>query len=63
MQDAAALATRYDPDLLCEQFIDGIELTCPVLGQGAQAQSRKRPIHCLQAKHEVRCCGACLKAC
>ncbi|MBK7261077.1 MAG: D-alanine--D-alanine ligase [Rubrivivax sp.] len=39
MQDAAALATRYDPDLLCEQFIDGIELTCPVLGQGAQAQA------------------------
>jgi D-alanine-D-alanine ligase len=39
MQDAVALATRYDPDLLCEQFIEGIELTCPVLGQGADAKA------------------------
>ena len=35
MQDAVALAARYDADVLCEEFIDGIELTCPVLGQGA----------------------------
>jgi D-alanine-D-alanine ligase len=34
-----ALASRYDPDVLCEEFIDGIELTCPVLGQGASARA------------------------
>jgi len=39
MSDAVALATRYDADLLCEQFIEGLELTCPVLGQGAEAQA------------------------
>ena len=39
MQDAVALATRYDPDVLCEEFIDGIELTCPVLGQGETARA------------------------
>ena len=39
MAQAVALATRYDPDLLCEQFIEGLELTCPVLGTGAQAQA------------------------
>ena len=37
MQDAVALATRYDPDLLCEEFIDGEELTCAVLGAGTAA--------------------------
>ena len=39
MTDAVALATRYDADLLCEQFIEGLELTCPVLGQGADARA------------------------
>jgi D-alanine-D-alanine ligase len=39
MQDAVALAARYDPDVLCEEFIAGIELTCPVLGQGASARA------------------------
>ena len=39
MPEAVALATRYDADLLCEQFIEGLELTCPVLGQGADAQA------------------------
>jgi D-alanine-D-alanine ligase len=39
MQDAVALAARYDADVLCEEFIEGIELTCPVLGEGAQAQA------------------------
>jgi D-alanine-D-alanine ligase len=39
MQGAVALAGRYDPDVLCEAFIDGIELTCPVLGQGAAARA------------------------
>jgi D-alanine-D-alanine ligase len=39
MHDAVALATRYDPDVLCEEFIEGIELTCPVLGAGASARA------------------------
>jgi D-alanine-D-alanine ligase len=39
MQAAVALATRYDPDVLCEEFIEGIELTCPVLGEGATARA------------------------
>ena len=39
MQDAVTLAAQYDADVLCEEFIDGIELTCPVLGQGADAQA------------------------
>ena len=37
MAAAAALATRYDPELMCEAFIDGDEITCPVLGEGASA--------------------------
>lgn len=36
---AYALAARYDPEVLCEQFIDGDETTCPVLGEGASAQA------------------------
>ncbi|MGL6112156.1 MAG: D-alanine--D-alanine ligase, partial [Rubrivivax sp.] len=39
MHDAVALATQYDADVLCEEFIDGIELTCPVLGEGADARA------------------------
>jgi D-alanine-D-alanine ligase len=39
MQDAVQLAARYDPDVLCEEFIDGIEVTCPVLGEGVSAQA------------------------
>jgi D-alanine-D-alanine ligase len=39
MQDAVALAARYDADVLCEEFIEGIELTCPVLGQGSAARA------------------------
>jgi D-alanine-D-alanine ligase len=39
MQDAVALAAKYDADVLCEEFIEGIELTCPVLGEGASAQA------------------------
>lgn len=34
---AVALSARYDADVLCEQFIDGAELTCPVIGEGAAA--------------------------
>ena len=39
MQGAVALAAQYDADVLCEEFIDGIELTCPVLGRGAGARA------------------------
>ncbi len=39
MAEAAALATRYDPELLCEAFIEGDEITCPVLGEGEGAQA------------------------
>ena len=39
MQEAVALAARYDPDVLCEEFITGIEVTCPVLGEGASAHA------------------------
>jgi D-alanine-D-alanine ligase len=39
LQDAVQLAARYDRDVLCEEFIDGTELTCPVLGQGADARA------------------------
>jgi D-alanine-D-alanine ligase len=37
MQDAVTLAAKYDPDVLCEEFIDGDEVTCPVLGSGENA--------------------------
>ncbi|MBL0945617.1 MAG: D-alanine--D-alanine ligase [Hydrogenophaga sp.] len=38
--DAAyALAAKQDPMVMCEQFIAGDEVTCPVLGTGAQAQA------------------------
>jgi D-alanine-D-alanine ligase len=39
MQDAVALAARFDADVLCEEFVEGFELTCPVLGQGATARA------------------------
>jgi D-alanine-D-alanine ligase len=39
MQDAVQLAAQYDADVLCEEFIEGMELTCPVLGQGASARA------------------------
>jgi len=39
MQDAVQLAARYDPDVLCEEFIAGDEVTCPVLGQGDSARA------------------------
>ncbi len=38
--DAAyALAAGQDPMVMCEQFIAGDEVTCPVLGTGEQAQA------------------------
>jgi D-alanine-D-alanine ligase len=39
LKQAVALATQYDPDLLCEAFIEGEEVTCPVLGEGPDAQA------------------------
>ena len=36
---AYALAAKYDPEVLCEQFISGDETTCPVLGTGPQARA------------------------
>ena len=39
MQDAVALAAQYDADVLCEEFITGEEVTCPVLGDGADAHA------------------------
>jgi D-alanine-D-alanine ligase len=37
--DAYALAARHDPEVLCEQFIRGDEVTCPVLGTGEEAHA------------------------
>ena len=39
MPAAVALSARYDPDVLCEEFISGEEVTCPVLGEGANARA------------------------
>ncbi len=39
MQDAVTLAVRYDSDVLCEEFIEGEEVTCAVLGSGLDAQA------------------------
>jgi len=37
MQDAVALSAKYDADVLCEEFIEGEEVTCAVLGHGLDA--------------------------
>lgn len=37
MQAAVDQAASLDADVLCEQFIDGDEVTCPVLGSGSNA--------------------------
>ena len=39
MAAAVAQAAQLDADILCEQFIAGDEVTCPVLGSGAEAQA------------------------
>jgi D-alanine-D-alanine ligase len=39
MQDAVALAATYDHEVLCEEFIEGDEVTCPVLGEGDGARA------------------------
>jgi D-alanine-D-alanine ligase len=37
MQDAVDAAAQLDADVLCEQFVSGDEVTCPVLGTGEAA--------------------------
>jgi D-alanine-D-alanine ligase len=39
MQAAVTLAARYDHEVLCEEFIDGEEVTCPVIGEGDGARA------------------------
>ena len=39
MQDAVTLAVGYDTDVLCEEFIEGEEVTCALLGSGLHAQA------------------------
>jgi D-alanine-D-alanine ligase len=39
MQAAVQLAARYDPEVLCEEFIEGMEVTCAVLGAGPGARA------------------------
>ncbi len=39
MQAAVALAAQYDADVLCEEFIEGTEVTCALLGTGAHARA------------------------
>ena len=39
MVPAVALAEKMDADILCEEFIAGDEVTCPVLGTGEQARA------------------------
>ncbi|MCW5260500.1 D-alanine--D-alanine ligase [Verminephrobacter eiseniae] len=41
---AYLLAARYDPEVLCEQFIAGDELTCTVLDQGRRASAQALPL-------------------
>jgi len=37
MQGAVELAAGYDADVLCEEFIEGDEVTCAILGEGEAA--------------------------
>ena len=39
MAGAVTLAASLDADVLCEQFISGDEVTCPVLGTGDEARA------------------------
>jgi D-alanine-D-alanine ligase len=39
MQAAVELAARYDSEVLCEEFIAGEEVTCPVIGEGEGARA------------------------
>jgi D-alanine-D-alanine ligase len=44
---AVSLGAQYEPELLCEEFIVGEEVTCPVIGIGAAA--RTLPVVRIQA--------------
>lgn len=39
MADAVAQAAHMDPVVLCEEFIEGDEVTCPVIGEGPSARA------------------------
>jgi D-alanine-D-alanine ligase len=39
MEDAFALAAQHDAEVLCEEFVEGEEVTCPLLGEGQAAQA------------------------
>ncbi|WP_427915256.1 D-alanine--D-alanine ligase [Ramlibacter sp. MMS24-I3-19] len=39
MQDAVDAAAALDTDVLCEQFVAGDEVTCPILGTGDEARA------------------------
>jgi len=39
LQHALVEAAKCDTDILCEQFIAGDEVTCPILGEGDNAQA------------------------
>lgn len=39
MQAAVRLAASHDKQVLCEEFIEGDEVTCPVLGVGCEARA------------------------
>jgi D-alanine-D-alanine ligase len=39
MEDAVEQASKLDADVLCEQFIAGDEVTCPVMGTGDSARA------------------------
>jgi D-alanine-D-alanine ligase len=39
MQEAVSLAAGADPEVLCEEYIDGDEVTCAVIGTGANARA------------------------
>jgi D-alanine-D-alanine ligase len=37
MEEAVRLSACYDADVLCEEFVEGEELTCAILGEGESA--------------------------
>ena len=39
LPEAYALAAKYDHSVLAEEYIDGMELTCPILGEGDTARA------------------------
>jgi len=38
MHEAVELSRRFDPDVLCEEFIEGTEVTCALMGSAEAAQ-------------------------